>query len=129
MCPYSNRSILKTIFVFFLDWIFTGIFTLMTDPIGLKYHHYFPEILCDALMDTGLIDDLETDIWTVFAPTNDAFEELGSNTLDTLSNDTAVLTDLLLFHTVAGTALKSDDLPCVAGENLITMANGIETRT
>lgn len=87
------------------------------------------ETLCDALMDTGLIGDMEVDLWTVFAPTNEAFEELGSEVLDSLSNDTAILTDLLLFHTVAGAALKSDDLPCTAGDNLILMANGQESRT
>jgi transforming growth factor-beta-induced protein len=80
-------------------------------------------------MDAGLIDDLESDMWTVFAPTNEAFEELGSDVLDMLSNNTAVLTDLLLFHTVAGTVLKSDDLPCKAGDNLIEMSNGVESRT
>jgi uncharacterized surface protein with fasciclin (FAS1) repeats len=59
--------------------------------------------------------------WTLFAPT-----DLG-DALDGVSDDTAL--NLLLFHSVPGEALFSDDLPCISGDNLTQMANGINTRT
>jgi uncharacterized surface protein with fasciclin (FAS1) repeats len=85
--------------------------------------------LCDALEVTGLYDDLESDMWTVFAPTDDAFGLLGDDNIAYLYNDTSVLTELLLFHVVPGESLLAEDLPCVAGSNLVTMANGEDTRT
>jgi hypothetical protein len=39
------------------------------------------------------------------------------------------LTDLLLFHIVPGVSLTSDLLPCEAGNNLLEMANGKDSRT
>jgi uncharacterized surface protein with fasciclin (FAS1) repeats len=88
--------------------------------------------------------------WTLFAPTNDAFNEL----LDGLSDDmvteilllnyqavsrdfsydnasdaTAAIMKLLLFHAVRGEALYAEDLPCTVGDNLTKMANGLNTRT
>jgi uncharacterized surface protein with fasciclin (FAS1) repeats len=63
---------------------------------------------------------------TLFVPNDDAFDDLG-NALDDLSDDDAK--KLVLFHFVKGKALHAEDLPCIAGENLIEMANGIDTRT
>ena len=80
--------------------------------------------LCQALEVTGLAEDLDGDVWTVLAPTDAAFEELGQDNLDYfLGNDTEALADLLLLHLIAGEAVASSDLPCQAGSNLITMAN------
>jgi uncharacterized surface protein with fasciclin (FAS1) repeats len=72
--------------------------------------------LCEALKISGLdaaVDD-ETADFTVFAPTNKAFQELlgchsCSNTLRHLDDD--FLSDLLLFHVSAGTVFF-DDLKC-----------------
>jgi uncharacterized surface protein with fasciclin (FAS1) repeats len=80
-------------------------------------------------MATGLDDDLASDQWTVFAPTNEAFAMLGQANIDYFYNDTAAFTDLLLYHVVAGEALQSSDLPCPAGSNLVSMANGQNSRT
>ena len=87
--------------------------------------------LCEAITITELDDDLGEDAWTVFAPTDLAFEALGRDNLDALvmANDTVALTDLLLFHIVPGVSLTSDLLPCEAGNNLLEMANGEDSRT
>jgi uncharacterized surface protein with fasciclin (FAS1) repeats len=87
--------------------------------------------LCEAIQISELTDDLEDDVWTIFAPTDSAFEALGRDNLDALvfGNDTVPLTDLLLFHIVPGVSLTSDLLPCEAGNNLLEMANGEDSRT
>mmetsp|Transcript_11994 Transcript_11994/g.34363 ORF Transcript_11994/g.34363 Transcript_11994/m.34363 type:complete len:362 (-) Transcript_11994:219-1304(-) len=87
--------------------------------------------VCEAISMSELDDDLNEDTWTVFVPTDDAFEALGRDNLDfmVLGNDTVPLTDLLLYHVVPGVSLTSDLLPCQAGLNLIEMANGEDTRT
>lgn len=93
--------------------------------------------LCEAINISELNDDLNEDTWTIFAPTDEAFEALGRDNLDSLvgvfgnDTDTTVvpLTDLLLFHVVPGLALTSDMLPCEAGNNLVEMANGENSRT
>eukprot|EP00529_Nitzschia_sp_RCC80_P022801 CAMPEP_0113461128 /NCGR_PEP_ID=MMETSP0014_2-20120614/11374_1 /TAXON_ID=2857 /ORGANISM="Nitzschia sp." /LENGTH=489 /DNA_ID=CAMNT_0000352865 /DNA_START=171 /DNA_END=1640 /DNA_ORIENTATION=+ /assembly_acc=CAM_ASM_000159 len=87
--------------------------------------------LCAAIDAAGLDDDLTTDMWTVFAPTDDAFDELGSSNLNYLLDPTNIveLQELLLFHVVAGDVITSDELPCVAGQNLIRMASGSDARS
>ena len=87
--------------------------------------------LCEAVGISGLHDDLADDAWTIFAPTDSAFEALGRDNLDFLvfGNDTVPLTDLLLFHIVPGVSLTSDLMPCEAGNNLLEMANGEDSRT
>jgi len=87
--------------------------------------------LCEAVAISDLSDDLAEDAWTIFAPTDDAFEALGRDNLDSLvfGNDTVALTDLLLFHIVPGVSLTTDLLPCEAGNNLLEMANGRDSRT
>jgi len=86
-------------------------------------------ILCDNLDRTELSNALTTGTWTLFAPNNEAFLKLPPNYVNTLKIDGDVLTELLLFHTVAEQALYKDDLPCIAGQNLIKMANGKDSRT
>lgn len=87
--------------------------------------------ICEAVGLSGLTDDLDDDMWTIFAPIDSAFEALGRDNLDSLifGNDTIPLTDLLLFHIVPGVSLTSDLLPCEAGNNLLEMANGEDSRT
>jgi transforming growth factor-beta-induced protein len=69
-------------------------------------------ILVDALSKAGLVDVLNSPgTYTVFAPTNDAFEmlfnDLGVSGIDDLSAE--ALTPILLYHVVGATA-KSTDL-------------------
>ncbi len=67
--------------------------------------------------------------WTVFAPTNMAFLSLPPAYVEEVTDDEAKLKELLLFHTVAGRVIMGADMPCLAGENLITMSTGMDTRT
>ncbi len=68
--------------------------------------------LVSLLSSAGLVETL-SDLnrnFTVFAPTNAAFERLGQRRLDELTNPRNVeqLRDVLLYHVVAGKLLSSD---------------------
>ena len=67
-------------------------------------------ILVEAVAKAGLVETLKTGEFTVFAPTNDAFiallGELGFSSLDDIPVD--VLTEVLLYHVVAGKVFSSD---------------------
>ena len=64
-------------------------------------------ILAQALTDTGLVDTLKGDgPFTVFAPTDAAFEALPAGTLESLT--TEQLTDILLYHVVGAEARSTD---------------------
>ena len=82
--------------------------------------------LC-SLVET-CIDSFDADkIFTVFAPTDEAFkaldEEVGG--LDTVDEDT--LCDILKYHVVAGKAIYSNDVSCENGRaTLIKTPYGIK---
>ena len=83
--------------------------------------------LVTALQATGLdtvLDDPDTD-FTVFAPTDDAFALLGSETITELLADTDTLSDILLNHVISGTAVLQDGAVTVAqsADKMVTMAN------
>lgn len=87
--------------------------------------------LIAALEATGLdtvLADLEGS-FTVFAPTDDAFSALGQDTINALLADTDALSDILLYHVIAGNEILADAAIAVAaGENsLVEMANGKKT--
>lgn len=56
-------------------------------------------------LDTVLADESET--FTVFAPTDDAFTLIGEETINTLLENTDVLSSILLQHVVSGAAVNS----------------------
>jgi uncharacterized surface protein with fasciclin (FAS1) repeats len=61
--------------------------------------------LVAAVKAAGLVDTLEgTGPFTVFAPTNEAFDKLPAGTVDTLlkPENKAMLTKVLTYHVVAG---------------------------
>jgi uncharacterized surface protein with fasciclin (FAS1) repeats len=93
------------------------------------FHFLRPATLCDAIQMTGLDADLSMDEWTIFAPTDLAFEEtMGEDNFNWFMNNTNALTQLLLFHVVP-TPMLSLDFVCQQGTNLMTMANGDQSRT
>ncbi|MGD0212360.1 MAG: fasciclin domain-containing protein [Terriglobales bacterium] len=68
--------------------------------------------LVAAVKAAGLVDTLEgTGPFTVFAPTNEAFDKLPAGTVDTLlkPENKATLTKVLTYHVVAG-RLSAQDL-------------------
>lgn len=52
--------------------------------------------------DVDLVDTLNGDEFTVFAPVDDAFAAVDQETLDTLSTDADLLTTVLTYHVVPG---------------------------
>ena len=59
--------------------------------------------LAEALNVTALYDALDTGgPYTVFAPSDDAFDALGNETVNQLFNETANLTTVLQYHVVEG---------------------------
>ncbi len=73
---------------------------------------------CTLLIEYGLADTLRTGTWTIFAPTNEAFDNAPR-----LEDD---IDYILLGHVVSGVAIPAEDLAC---SELTEMANGKDTRT
>ena len=60
-------------------------------------------VLLELLSAANLDDALQADgPFTVFAPTDSAFEKLGQATLDGLKNDEVALANILLYHVTTG---------------------------
>ena len=70
--------------------------------------------------DVDLVDTLNGDEFTVFAPTDEAFEKIDAATLETLGTDAELLSGILTYHVVPG-QLSPDE---VAGTH--TTVNGAE---
>jgi uncharacterized surface protein with fasciclin (FAS1) repeats len=80
------------------------------------------DTLAAAVVYAGLADALSGGEWTVFAPTDDAFAELGLNADNIASNfSKAEITDILLYHALEG-EVNSDKALTLLGD--VTMANG-----
>jgi len=81
--------------------------------------------LAAALAVTGLDDVLadESSTFTVFAPTDDAFAALGSETLEELLADPDSLSDLLLGHVIQGNSVSAGTAFDLAG-GTVDAANG-----
>lgn len=90
--------------------------------------------LVTAVKAADLVDTLQSEgPFTVFAPTNAAFEALPAGTLDTLlaPENKGQLASILKYHVVSGKVLAADlkdgqVVPTVQGENLtVKLANGM----
>ena len=75
-------------------------------------------IVCTLLTENGLIDDLNDGEWTIFAPTNSAFDDAPP-----IPSDVGFV---LEGHLVAGSTITSEDLVCTKKTE---MANHRNTRT
>jgi uncharacterized surface protein with fasciclin (FAS1) repeats len=65
--------------------------------------------LVAAVEAAGLVDTLKSEgPFTVFAPTDDAFNALPEGTVPALLNDIPALTDILLYHVVPGKVMAAD---------------------
>ncbi|MGW9113279.1 fasciclin domain-containing protein [Microbacterium sp. NPDC055683] len=58
--------------------------------------------------DVDLVDTLNGDEFTVFAPVDDAFAKIDQATIDTLSTDADLLTSILTYHVVPGQIAPDD---------------------
>ena len=72
-------------------------------------------------LDTVLADESQT--FTVFAPTDDAFNLLGSDTINALLKDTDTLSDILLYHVLPGNAVDAATAISLDGSS-VDAANG-----
>jgi uncharacterized surface protein with fasciclin (FAS1) repeats len=83
--------------------------------------------LVAALQATGLATVLDNsdETFTVFAPTDAAFDLLGQDTIAALLADTDTLTDILLNHVIQGAEVLQDAALTIArsDSNKVTMAN------
>jgi transforming growth factor-beta-induced protein len=84
--------------------------------------------LVDALQATGLDETLAdlSSTFTVFAPTDSAFDALGQDTIDSLLADPDTLRNILLYHVIAGQAVPAETALSLAG-SMVEMANGDST--
>ncbi len=82
--------------------------------------------LVTAVTEAGLVETLEGDgPFTVFAPTNAAFEALPEGTLETLLEDPeGALTDILLLHVIDG-AVDAEAAIAAAGTNVETLGGPV----
>jgi len=76
--------------------------------------------LADAVGAAGLADDLSSDgPFTVFAPVNAAFGDIDA---DELTADSDLLTKVLTYHVIAGTAIEAADIS--DGQTVETLQGG-----
>jgi transforming growth factor-beta-induced protein len=84
------------------------------------------DTLVTAIDAAGLVDALAADIFTVFAPTDEAFASLPVGALDYLLANIDALTEVLLYHDIAGEILAADlsngRIPTIDGANSVTIA-------
>jgi len=78
-------------------------------------------MICEQLKENALLDDLEDGLWTVFVPTNDAFQNAP---LEMITSDN--IEDILLGHTISNELIAFEDLLCTERTE---MTNGKYTRT
>jgi uncharacterized surface protein with fasciclin (FAS1) repeats len=80
--------------------------------------------LVDALMAANLVTTLadENATFTVFAPTNAAFDKIDSAALSALLADSAALSNVLLTHVVSGSAITALDAYAANGQMLTTVS-------
>ena len=77
--------------------------------------------LVAALDAADLVETLSNDgSFTVFAPTDDAFDKLPAGTVEALLEDIPALTNILLYHVVEGNVMAED----VVKLNSATTLNG-----
>jgi len=88
--------------------------------------------LVAALQAAGLVDTLNgIDLFTVFAPTDDAFAKLPEGTVEGLLNDKESLTKILTYHVVSGKVMAKDvkemkSAKTLEGEDvMIDSSNGV----
>jgi len=83
--------------------------------------------LVAALQATGLDATLSDHggIFTVFAPTDSAFEKLGAGTINALLGDLPTLTNILLTHVVSGATIDSVSAMAASG-GFVSTASGTD---
>jgi len=103
-------------------------FSQSTTVVDIIVESESHNVLETAVVQAGLVDVLSdtTTTFTVFAPTDDAFNMLPEGTLDAVLADNELLTSILTYHVVGGTTLSTD---LVNGTTVETLNGGSVTVT
>ncbi|KJL43105.1 MULTISPECIES: fasciclin domain-containing protein [Microbacterium] len=72
--------------------------------------------------DVNLVDTLNGDEFTVFAPVDDAFAKIDPATIESLKTDSATLTSILTYHVVPGRIEPAD----IAGTHTTVQGSDLE---
>lgn len=72
--------------------------------------------------DVDLVDTLNGDEFTVFAPVDDAFAKIDAATIEALKTDSALLTSILTYHVVPGQIWPKD----IAGQHMTVQGTELE---
>jgi len=76
--------------------------------------------LVTALQEADLVETLSNEgLFTVFAPTDDAFAKLPEGTIESLLADIPALTDILLYHVVSGKLMADEVVTLDEAETLL----------
>jgi len=76
--------------------------------------------LVAAVEAAGLVDTLKGEgPFTVFAPTDEAFNALPEGTVPALLNDIPALTDILLYHVVSGKVMAADVVNLTSADTVL----------
>ena len=131
----KKQKIIVTSILLVLSFIFMPISSVFADPnpsssdstdiVDTAVNNDQLKTLVSALQAAGLVDTLEVDgPFTVFAPTDNAFADLPSGTLDDLlkPENKDNLNDILLYHVFNG-KVSADDAAKLDGQE-IDMVNG-----
>jgi len=82
---------------------------VLQDIVGIAAGDDRFETLVAALQAADLVSTLQGEgPFPVFAPTDDAFDNLPAGTVDALLQDIPALTDVLLYHVVSGKVMAAD---------------------
>ena len=79
--------------------------------------------------DVNLVDTLNGDEFTVFAPVDDAFAAINAETMETLSTDADLLSSILTYHVVPGQLTPDQvvgELTTVQGDTVEVAGSGDE---
>jgi uncharacterized surface protein with fasciclin (FAS1) repeats len=87
------------------------------------------ETLVTALQAADLVETLQGDgPFTVFAPTDDAFNALPEGTIPALLDDIPTLKNVLLYHVVAGKVMAADVVELTSATTVLGEDVAIEVR-
>ncbi|GGJ61577.1 hypothetical protein GCM10008939_01640 [Deinococcus aquiradiocola] len=89
--------------------------------------------LAGLISDAGLDETLMSGDYTIFAPTNEAFDKLDDNTLAQVASDRELLKKVLLYHVVSGKVLAADvvtstQLASAEGSSLDVTVSGSDVK-
>jgi transforming growth factor-beta-induced protein len=80
--------------------------TLNIVEIGMADDNF--STLVAAVTAAGMVDALSTEMYTLLAPTNEAFDALPDGALDYLLDNTDILKEVLMYHVSAGSTFAFD---------------------